>query len=382
MSRREHTGVHEWPPNSGRYRLDYRDAEGRRHRELIGKDKKLAIRIYNQRKDEILLGKHRVPRRERKTFGEVLAEHLECQEGMLSDYTLHNDKLKAKILEPLLGHELIDQIDAHLLVRILARIKSERFVSGGTVNRYRALLSAVFKFGLAAKYIDVNPLNSLTVKTYPEPKGRVRYLTADEEGVLRQILRQLRCRRDVYRELEFDLALFTGLRKSEQYTALWSKVDLDNKRMTVVGKSRGGIQERTIPLNAVAVDTLEKLYRVSNGSSYVIPVRKMDWGRKDRESKKDVRNWFDNAVLAAGIENFRWHDLRHTFASRAVMAGVPLKTVQEWMGHTSIRTTMIYAHLSPSHHQAELQKIVDTRKVPETDTLDFAVRQIDESKAV
>lgn len=382
MSRRKHTGVFQAP--NGLFGVDYRTPDGHRHHYIVGSEKE-AINEHRKQKTEIYEGRYRPPRRERKTFSEVMREYLECQRGMVSDATLYNNQLRAQHLEPMLGHELVDRIDAYMLVRILATIKNRKplnsianVTSGATANRYRALLSGLFGFALAAKYVDVNPVSGKTVKKYPEPKGRVRYLTADEELAIRRAIRQMCCCRDTYRELEFDLALFTGLRKGEQYRAKWAKVDLLNRLMTVLGKSRGQVVERTIPLNPMALDTLQKLYEVSAGSSYVIPVRKVAWARFDREGQKDERGWFDQAVDAAGVEDFSWHDLRHTFASRAVMAGVPLRTVMEWMGHQSIRTTMIYAHLSPNHHQMEMQKIVDTRK----DSSGFVVTQIDESKAV
>lgn len=218
-------------------------------------------------------------------------------------------------------------------------------------------------------------MNAKTVKVYPAPKGRVRYLTTDEEAALRRILR---LQYPEQRKLEVDLALYTGLRKGEQYTARWSKVDLENRFMTVVGKSRGGIEERTIPLNPVALETLQKLYLLSGHTSYVIPVlRQTKQVHVDRTGVVDERRWFEGALEAAGIENFRWHDLRHTFASRMVMGGVPLQTVMEWMGHKEIRMTLIYSHLAPGHHWEEMKKIVDTRE----DSSTSDVMQIDESKA-
>ena len=74
--------------------------------------------------------------------------------------------------------------------------------------------------------------------------------------------------------------------------------------------------------------------------------------------RRDTRRWFEKCIHQAGIQNFRWHDLRHTFASRLVMAGVDLRSVQELLGHKSILMTMRYAHLSPSHQQASVERLV------------------------
>ena len=77
---------------------------------------------------------------------------------------------------------------------------------------------------------------------------------------------------------------------------------------------------------------------------------------------------FAPAVEAAGIENFRWHDLRHTFASRLVMAGVDLRTVQELMGHKTITMTLRYSHLSPAHKLAAVERLTTNRPGTTTGT--------------
>jgi site-specific recombinase XerD len=70
-----------------------------------------------------------------------------------------------------------------------------------------------------------------------------------------------------------------------------------------------------------------------------------------------VPRWFTDAALEANVADFKWHDLRHTFASRLVMAGVDIRTVQELMGHKQITQTMRYAHLSPQHRTGALEKL-------------------------
>jgi len=72
------------------------------------------------------------------------------------------------------------------------------------------------------------------------------------------------------------------------------------------------------------------------------------------------RKWFEKALSEAGIVNFHWHDLRHTFASRLVMAGVDIRTVQELMGHKTIQVTLRYSHLAPKHQLEAVQRLCDT----------------------
>ncbi len=72
-----------------------------------------------------------------------------------------------------------------------------------------------------------------------------------------------------------------------------------------------------------------------------------------------ARHWFEDAVKKAGIEHIRWHDLRHSFASRLVMAGVDIRTVASLMGHKKIQMTMRYSHLSPQHSQNAVELIAN-----------------------
>ena len=124
---------------------------------------------------------------------------------------------------------------------------------------------------------------------------------------------------------------------------------------------------RHIPLNTVSLTAFEKLFACSNGQGRVFVNMK-------GEPLKGYKHWFGPAVRKAGMTDFTWYCLRHTFASRLVMAAVDLRTVAELMGHKTIQMTMRYAHLAPAHAAAAVQKLVgpveptDTR----TDTIDFA----------
>jgi site-specific recombinase XerD len=102
-------------------------------------------------------------------------------------------------------------------------------------------------------------------------------------------------------------------------------------------------------------------------SEYVFPSETEDSAIDANNFRRRV---FQPAVEQAGIENFRWHDLRHTFASRLVMAGVDLRTVQELMGHKTIEMTLRYSHLSPAHQLDAVKKLdAPAPKVPPTDIL-------------
>ena len=110
-----------------------------------------------------------------------------------------------------------------------------------------------------------------------------------------------------------------------------------NLVLTKNGKSR------FLHLNSRALAALRMLHDRGLGTGRIFPIMKP--------------RWFADAVREAGIKDFTWHCLRHTFASRLVMAGVDIRTVQELMGHKSITMTMRYAHLSPEHSAAALEKL-------------------------
>ena len=136
----------------------------------------------------------------------------------------------------------------------------------------------------------------------------------------------------------------TGMRQGEQFTREWGDIDLDagTIRLQISKNGKG----RFVHLNSRALAALRMLHAQSIGAGRVFSNLKP--------------RWFTDAVRAAKLQDFTWHDLRHTFASRLVMAGVDIRTVQELMGHRSITMTMRYAHLSPQHRTGALEKLCQT----------------------
>lgn len=141
---------------------------------------------------------------------------------------------------------------------------------------------------------------------------------------------------------ELDIAIHTGLRKSEQYRLTWSCVDFERQILTVPQSKNG--ETRHVPLNSTALAAFLLLKRYSDGAGVFRSV--------------GPRRWFEPAIEKSGLTDFTWHCLRHTFASRLVMAGVDLRTVQELLGHKTIAMTCRYAHLAPSHKLAAVARLV------------------------
>jgi len=311
---------------------------------MIGNEK-LAVHVYRQRKTELWEGRFIPKSRQPKvTFGELAKARMAEKKLRLKASSYHTDELRLKPIAKEFGSMPAAEVSIDKIGAFFARLKATG-ITGSTMNRYRSLLSNIFAFGVRNGTIAVNPV--ARVDPFPAPDGRTRFLEAEEEKSLRAAVRV----RSAEHEAELDLALHTGLRRGEQYGLTWDRVDLDRGILTVYGKTG----RRFVQINSAARAAIEKLWRASNGSKFVCPDKK-------RDDQVDWRPWLGKACREAGVENFRWHDLRHTFASRLVMAGVDLRSIQELLGHRSIVTTQRYAHLSPDHQKANVEKLTGELK--------------------
>lgn len=134
------------------------------------------------------------------------------------------------------------------------------------------------------------------------------------------------------------LAAHTGMRKGGIFNLKWDDADLKRTEITV--RHTKNNESRTIPMNDLVVETLKRHPRHIT-SDLVL-------ARDDGKAYKTVKGGFDAVLEKAGLPQIRIHDLRHSFASNLVIAGVPLNVVQELLGHKDINMTMVYAHLAPN----------------------------------
>lgn len=330
-------GVYEKVPASNVWWIRYADATGRIRREKVG-SKGAAVTLYSKRKTEVL---QRVklpenfkakPVEMRELINEALRYSQNNNRG-------HNqDRLRLLHICREFGSRTADSITPQEIERWL----TSQCWSSGTINRFRSTLSLAFRLGIAARKLDQNPVRQ--VKRRREDNGRVRYLTAEEENRLRVVIAS----RYPQHMPELDIALNTGLRRGEQYSLAWEDVDFGTKMLTVSQTKNG--ETRHVRLNSIALAAMSEMYRNSPGSGYVFTNRHGDRLLKGR-------HWFEPALREAVIRGFTWHCLRHTFASRLVMAGVDLRTVQQLMGHKTIQMTVRYAHLAPEHQMAAVEKL-------------------------
>jgi integrase len=153
-------------------------------------------------------------------------------------------------------------------------------------------------------------------------------------------------------------ALHTGFRASELRSLTWTDVEISRRMITVrAGYAKNG-EARRVPMNQLLTDILKSVKLANSEYGRVFCTR-------DGMPYRSFRSAFERAVRKAGIADFTFHDLRHTFASRLVMAGVDLPTVKELLGHRDISMTMRYTHLSSDHKQTAVGKLEQfAAKVP------------------
>ena len=347
-------GVFERPTGSGIWWIQYFDSEGRRRREKAG-TRGSAIDLCRKRKQQAL-EKKKLPERLRVRVVrfEELAEDAEA-------YCKANNQGQQFDLYRIgrLKQEFGRYSAAAITIEDLRKWFDEQEWQAGTYNRNKTTLSLIYRLGIENGKVQANPAKLLKHKR--EDNGRVRFLNQfppaktdldylkphpDEEARLRAVIGA----NYPAHMPEFDIALNTGMRPSEEYGLVWGRVDLARKLVTIP-KSKNG-KTRHIPLNSLAVAAFQALQQRSLNTAGPVFVN------MHGEPLHGYKHWFDPAVKGAGIPDFTWYCLRHSFASRLVMAGVDLRTVAELMGHKTIQMTMRYAHLAPAHRLAAVERIV------------------------
>jgi integrase len=151
------------------------------------------------------------------------------------------------------------------------------------------------------------------------------------------------------------LALNTGLRRGDLFSLEWRHVDLKNNQIRkVVNKTRRknhNLTPAVLPLSPEASRVLRQWRQQTEGKELVFP------SPVSGKQLNNIKKAWERLVKDAGLTSFRFHDLRHTFASRLVMAGIPLNTVRELMTHSDPKMTLVYAHLSPDHKEDAIKKV-------------------------
>jgi len=340
-------GVFERPKDSNTWWIRYADAEGRIRREKAG-TKAQAKNLYQIRKAEALQGK-KMPQSLRAravTFSDLAKDALEY--SRIHKRSAADDEERMVLLLKWFGEFSADAITPQQIERKLKAAAAERMWANATVNRYKALISLVYRIGIDNGRVQTNPARR--VRRLREENGVVRFLSQEEEARLRAVVEPMHPER--WAAIAF--ALNTGLRASEQFKLRWDDIR-GNPQQVCLRETKNG-SARHVPLNQPALKALEYLRRLGDTHSLLI------------FPQQHYRVWFERALKAARIEGFTWHCLRHTFASRLVMTETDIRTVAELMGHRSLQMTMRYAHLAPEHTSAAVERLENFGKPTGTKT--------------
>jgi len=313
----------------GNWFIDYY-ANGRRKREKIGSSRKLAEMVLAKRKIEIAENRFLDIKKDKKIKFAKLAD------TFLNNYSRINNRGHKKNVSLLkkIGALWGDIYISEITPLMIEKYKSARLekVKPATINRELNVLGSMFNRAIEWGMMSENPVKN--VKKFVVDNRRVRFLSLEEINRLLEASSE-----DLYGILV--VALNTGMRKGEILRLKWKYIDFQNGMIYLPSELSKNKYRREIPMNSVLMATLKKLHETAEGE-YVFHGR-----FKDGKPPIDVRKSFAAALKKAGIEDFRFHDLRHTFCSQLVASGVDIYTVMELAGHRSIKMTMRYAHLAP-----------------------------------
>ena len=324
------------------YYIDYYDENGMRQRECTGSSShSFAKELLTRRKDEVA---------RRKRLPERYMPKIKFSDFVDNDYIpIHakGSKYEANIkgicnkLKTTFGDKFLHEINP----RLVEIYKKERIdkVADNTINNELNTLSGIFTKAIEWGKALINPVHK--IKRF-RIKERKRILELWEQEAL--VIASGKEKKAPHLQDMVIFDLYTGLRKEELLTLKWSDVDFENKQIHVRAEIAKYNKDRYIDL---AIQALTVLRSLPKKGEYVFC---------DAEGRpfKNFRRSFESAVTRAKLKDVVIHDLRRTYGSNCVMAGVSLATVQKWMGHASIITTIKhYGHLTESFRKEEVKKL-------------------------
>ena len=277
------------------------------------------------------------------------------------------DRLRALFMADL-GNKKLSDVTPWLIEKWRTKRKKAG-IAATTINRDIAALRAALSKAVQWNLLSEHPLKAVK-QLRTDKTGVVRYLTKDEEKSLRNALKardkqliKKRASGNAWRKTRgyevrpaitgrygnymtplILLSMNTGIRRGEALALTWENVNLKTGMLTVTGATAKSHHTRHIPLNTEAREVLQEWQKQTDTTGYIFTV--------DGAQLGSVKKAWGSILAAAKITGFRWHDLRHHFASMLVMAGADLYVVKELLGHSTIVVTERYAHLAPEHKQA------------------------------
>jgi integrase len=290
--------------------------------------------------------------------GDRYVTHLETvmerKPTTISDY---RSMLRAHISK-FFGERPVEKVDADRIAAFLASLR-KKGLSTKTISNHLVFLHGLFAFALKRGWVAANPVPAVDRPRAQAVDPDIHYLELDDvEALLRAVPKGDLTWTD---RTVYLVATMTGLRQGELVALRWSDVDWTAARIRVrrnytreafgTPKSKRG--SRSVPMTDRVAGALERHFKTSAYQQD----RDLVFAHPQSGLPLDasaLRVRYKDALKAAGLRKVRFHDLRHTFGTHCAAAGVPMRTLQEWMGHAQLQTTEIYADYAPSSHEKEM----------------------------
>lgn len=335
--------------------MDFR-IDGKRYTESIGKDgpvnRTVAKEKYTIRAREVIQGMYK-PKTTQTPFDKFKEQYLEWSRANKKPKSSLRDECSLKQLSKFFDGKNLSEINPMMIERYKLNRKEE--AAPATINRELACLRNMLNMAATWKKSSKRSWDFgkyKEVKLFKEPPERMRPLLPEEEDRLFAAIQSTPKARHL--EPIVLMALHTGMRKGEILNLKWENVNLDKNYITVE-KTKNN-KNRNIPINNLLKPILE-CGKLVTRSEYVFVNRQ-------GQPYTDVKTAWWAALKRAGIEDFHFHDLRHTFGTRLGEAGTDIKTIAELMGHSDINMSGKYMHPSPEHKKQAVEMLANEKKVP------------------
>jgi integrase len=306
--------------------------QGRQVRRSTGTaDRRLAEAILGKVKAQIIEGRwFEVQEEKTRTFEELMERYL-AEHAAKKSQPRHYRGYAKNLLAFFGGRTL-----AEISPKLIAEYKNRRYAAGlkpASINRELASLKKAFNLAVREwEWCRANPVCNVSMER--ENNKRDRWLSQEEETQLLQ-----GCAPWLHDLVMF--ALHTGMRMGEILALTWQGVDFTRRTVTVLRSKNG--ERRTIPVNETVLSVLRQKSKVRSINTDLVFYSQVYTPLEAGH----LRRAFRLALKKARIDDFHFHDLRHTFATRLAQAGVDTYKVQRLLGHKSATMTQRYAHHSP-----------------------------------
>ena len=305
---------------NGSWFVRYRDLEGKQREKKAGATKALALELERK-----ILAERDLKKRfgyttlKEITFSDWADQYLDHCKVRIGQNTYEVRKYIIKKMKESFGNKLLSKLTENDFYEYLKTTKGG--LQGRTVGEYTSLFLRLLKEANKHNY----NIADITLNVKKQNNTIVRYLTKEEAECLINNSGDLR--------LLIILALNTGMRRGEMFNLTWDNVDLKARLIHILISKNG--ERRSVPINTTLLNELNK---EEDKTGKVIKLNLTIEG---------IRYRWKCLLKKCNIKNFRFHDLRHTFASWLAIKGISLYTIKELLGHKSIEMTQRYAHLSP-----------------------------------